>query len=77
MKKLYLSSNDKKLLGLCGGIGEYFDVDPSLVRLSWIILTILTGLIPGIVAYFVAAIVVPREPKPVAHPSTAVPLKGS
>jgi phage shock protein C len=63
IKKLYLSRADKKLSGVCGGIAEYFQVDSSLVRLSWIIITILTGVVPGIVAYIVAAIVIPPEPQ--------------
>lgn len=62
MKRLYLSE-DKKLVGLCGGIGEYFEVDPSIVRLGWIVITILTGIIPGIMAYIIAAIIVPRKPE--------------
>lgn len=62
MKKLYLSGEDKKLSGVCGGIGEYFEVDSTLVRLAWIILTVLTGIVPGIIAYIVAAIVVPKRP---------------
>lgn len=62
MKKLYLSGRDKKLSGVCGGIGEYFEVDSTLVRLAWIILTVLTGIVPGIIAYIVAAIVVPKRP---------------
>lgn len=60
MKKLYLSK-DKKILGVCGGIAEYFELDPSLVRLGWIIMTILTGIIPGVIAYFVSAIVIPNQ----------------
>lgn len=59
-KRLYLSK-DKKIAGVCGGIGEYFDLDPSLVRLGWIVMTIMTGVIPGIVAYVVAAMVIPNE----------------
>lgn len=59
MKKLYLSE-DKKLAGVCGGIAEYFDVDPSLVRLAWIVMTILTGIAPGVVAYIVAAVIMPK-----------------
>lgn len=58
MKKLYLSE-DKKLSGVCGGIGDYFDIDPSLIRLTWILMTLLTGIVPGIIAYIVAAIVIP------------------
>ena len=61
IKRLYLSSKDKKICGLCGGIAEYFEVDSSLIRLAWIVITILTGVVPGIIAYFVAAIVVPRD----------------
>lgn len=63
IKKLYLSRTDRKLSGVCGGIAGYFQVDSSLVRLSWIIITILTGVVPGIVAYIVAAIVIPPEPQ--------------
>lgn len=59
MKNLHLTNN-KQLLGVCGGIAEYFDADPTLVRLSWVIITILTGIVPGIIAYFVAAIVMPK-----------------
>lgn len=60
MKKLYLSK-DKRIAGVCGGIGEYFEVDPTIVRLAWIVLTVVTGIIPGILAYLVAAMVIPAE----------------
>lgn len=63
-KKLYLSSSDKKLTGLCGGIADYFETDSSLVRLAWIIFTVITGIVPGIIAYIIAAIVIPKEPMP-------------
>lgn len=62
VKRLYLSSSDKKLTGLCGGVAEYFEIDSSLVRLGWIIFTVLTGMVPGVIAYIIAAIVIPREP---------------
>lgn len=61
IKRLYRSDLDKKICGVCGGIAEYFEVDSSLIRIAWIVATFLTGIIPGIVAYFVAAIVVPRQ----------------
>jgi phage shock protein C len=61
MKRLYLS-NDKKLAGVCGGIGDYFVIDPSLIRLGWILMTILTGIFPGLIAYVIAAIVIPQKP---------------
>lgn len=61
-KKLYLSSKDKKLAGVCGGLGEYFDVDSTLIRLAWVFITLITGVVPGVVAYIVAAVVIPRKP---------------
>lgn len=64
VKKLYLSTDDKKISGLCGGIASYFEVDSSLVRLGWIILTVITGIVPGVIAYIIAAIVIPREKLP-------------
>ncbi|MET0979966.1 MAG: PspC domain-containing protein [Candidatus Saccharimonadales bacterium] len=60
MKRLY-ASKDKKIAGVCGGIAEYFDIDPTLVRLGWIILTVVTGIIPGVIAYVIAAIVMPQK----------------
>lgn len=62
MKRLYLSNDDKKIFGLCGGLAEYFETDPTLIRLSWIVITIITGIVPGVIAYFVAAMVVPSHP---------------
>lgn len=61
MKKLYLSK-DKKISGVCGGIGEYFEIDSSIIRLAWIVFTILTGVVPGMIGYVIAAIVIPAKP---------------
>ncbi len=58
-KRLYKSQMDKKLSGVCGGIAEYFDIDPTLVRLAWVVFTMLGG--SGIVAYIVAALVMPQN----------------
>ncbi len=58
-KRLYRSEQDKMLLGVCGGIGEYLDVDPTLIRLLWAVFAC-TG--TGIVAYIVAASIIPRRP---------------
>lgn len=60
-KKLYRSDSDRKICGVCGGIAEYFDVDPTLVRLAWVLLAIMAG--SGLLAYIVAAIVIPRDPR--------------
>jgi phage shock protein C len=60
-KKLYKSATDKKLDGVCAGVAEYFDVDPTLVRLAWVLVTCFAG--AGLLAYIVAAIVMPRKPE--------------
>ena len=60
-KKLYRSGKDKMLGGVCGGIAEYFDVDPTLVRLAWILFTLFYGV--GLLAYILFWIVIPRNPK--------------
>lgn len=59
--KLYRSSKDKKLAGVCGGLGEYFGIDSTLIRLAWVFVTLTTGIVPGVVAYIVAAVVMPRQ----------------
>ena len=56
-RKLYKSRN-RMLCGVCGGIGEYFNMDPTVIRLLWIIFSILGGC--GILAYIIAAIVIPE-----------------
>ncbi|MBC5688665.1 PspC domain-containing protein [Mediterraneibacter sp. NSJ-55] len=57
-KKLYRSRTNKMLCGVCGGIGEYFNVDPTLIRLLFVIFGC-TG--SGVLAYIIAAIVIPQE----------------
>lgn len=59
-KKLYLSSTDKKLLGVCGGIAEYFDIDPTVVRVIFIALVLMFG--TGILAYLVLYFIIPKNP---------------
>lgn len=58
-KKLYRSEVDKKIAGVCGGIAEYFDLDPTLVRLGWVIFSLMGG--SGILAYIIAIIIMPRR----------------
>lgn len=62
-KKLYRSYNDKKIAGVCGGIAEYFDIDPVLVRALFIITTISYAV--GFIAYIIFWIIVPERPKPI------------
>lgn len=58
-KKLFKSQTNKKLCGVCGGIAEYFEIDPTLVRLALVAFALLGG--SGILAYIVCAIVIPTE----------------
>ncbi len=57
MKRLYRSREEKIIEGVCGGIGEYFDIDPVIIRIAWIALTFVAG--AGVLAYIIAWIVVP------------------
>jgi len=59
-KKLYLSDTNKKIAGVCGGIGEYFGIDPTLIRLAWIVFTAFVG--AGLLAYIIAWLVIPKRP---------------
>jgi len=61
-KRLYRSRTNRMLAGVCGGIGEYFDVDPVIVRVVVVVLS-LSGGFPGILPYFVLWIIVPEGPK--------------
>ena len=58
-KRLYKSTVDKKLCGVCAGIAEYFEMDPTIIRLAWVAFTLLGG--SGIIGYIVAALVMPQD----------------
>ena len=59
-KRLYKSNDNRMIDGVCGGIAEYFDIDPTLGRLGWVMFCALGG--SGILAYIIAAVVIPRRP---------------
>jgi len=59
-KKLYRSQKDRLIAGVCGGLGEYFNLDPVLLRIIFVALTFING--SGIILYLVLAIIVPNEP---------------
>ncbi|NMC14535.1 MAG: PspC domain-containing protein [Chloroflexi bacterium] len=65
-RRLYRSRKERMLFGVCGGLGEYFKIDPTLVRLAFVIATLLGG--PGLIAYVVLLIVVPEENEQVVEP---------
>lgn len=57
-KKLFKSRKNRVICGVCGGIGEYFNIDPTLIRLIWIILIFCFG--TGLLAYLIAALIIPE-----------------
>ncbi len=59
-KKIYRSVADRKIAGVCGGLGEYFDVDPTIVRLLAVTLVLAGG--SGILGYILAWIIIPEPP---------------
>ena len=60
-KKLYRSQKEKMVAGVCGGLGEYLDLDPTLIRIIWVVITLMGG--AGLLAYLIMWIVVPLEPE--------------
>jgi phage shock protein C len=61
MKKLYVSKTNRKIFGVCGGIGEAYDIDPTLVRLAVIFLCFATAILPVVLTYLAAWVIVPEE----------------
>ena len=59
-KKLYRSKKDKMVAGICAGIGEYLDIDPTVIRLLWVLFTIMS-LGTGVLAYIIAWIIIPEK----------------
>lgn len=68
-KRLYRSSDQKMFLGVCGGLGEYFDIDPTMIRLIFAVSTLLAG--TSIAVYAVLALIMPSEASLEADPRTA------
>lgn len=60
-KRLYRSKKNKVFAGICGGVGEYFDIDPVVVRLVWLLIVVFTGIVPGLLVYIIAIYVVPLQ----------------
>ena len=59
-KKLYRSRVDRRIAGVCGGLAVYFNVDPTIIRLIWVIFALTFG--SGLLAYLICALVIPEEP---------------
>lgn len=58
MKKVYRSKENRMVCGVCGGIAEYFNIDPTLVRLGWVLVAV-CSFGTGALAYFIAAVIIP------------------
>ena len=60
MKRLYKSQTNEMIFGVCGGVAEYLNIDPTIVRLIWAVLVFAFG--TGVLAYIIAAIIMPDGP---------------
>lgn len=62
-KKLYRSKKSRVIAGVCGGIADYLDTDPVLIRVLWVLITIFSGFFPGVIAYLACWIIIPEQKK--------------
>lgn len=58
-KKLYRSESNRMIAGVCGGLAEYWDIDPTLIRLLWVLVSLVVG--SGILLYIIACLIIPDE----------------
>lgn len=61
MKNLYKSKTNKIFSGVVGGLGEYFNIDPTFLRLIWLLVVVFTGFFPGILTYIIACLIIPTK----------------
>ncbi len=62
-KKLYRSRKDKAVSGIFGGLGDMYDVDPTILRLAFVFIALATAVFPALIFYIIASMVIPLEPK--------------
>ncbi|MBM3734339.1 MAG: PspC domain-containing protein [Acidobacteria bacterium] len=67
-KRMYRRLEGKKIAGVCAGMAEYFNSDVTLVRLLWVVGTFCTPVVPGVIAYILAWIILPVQPEPPRMP---------
>ena len=60
-KRLYRSKSEKMIAGVCGGLGEYLDVDPTIIRIAFACLCIFSVVIPGLLLYIIMALIMPQN----------------
>ncbi len=63
MKRLYRSDKNKVIAGIMGGIGEYANIDPVVIRACYLAITIFSAVFPGILVYLLLILVIPKEPR--------------
>jgi len=68
-KKLYRNRTDKMIAGVCGGLGKYLGIDPTLIRLAFVLL-LLFGIGSGLLVYLVMLLIIPEEPQIADFPIT-------
>ncbi len=61
MKKLTKSSHNRMVAGVCGGLAEYFEMDPTLVRVGYVLLSFFTAAFPGLIVYFILTAIMPQS----------------
>jgi phage shock protein C len=65
-RKLYRKRDEKMIAGVMSGLGDYLNVDASIMRIGYVVLTLLTGIVPGLILYFLMIIIIPVEPEATA-----------
>jgi len=60
-KRLTRSATDKMLCGVCGGIAEYLDVDPTIIRVAYVVMSLFSVAFPGLILYIVLALIIPQK----------------
>ena len=63
-KKLHRSSTDKKIAGVCGGIGEYLNIDSTAIRVIFVLFLIFSAVFPAVITYIILVLIIPLKPLP-------------
>lgn len=61
-KRLFRSNDNRVIAGVFGGLGEYFTIDPVILRVLWVFVVIFTAFVPGVITYVLAMIIIPKRP---------------
>ena len=75
--RLYRSRDERLVSGVCGGLADRFDLDPSIVRIGWVLLGLMTGVLPFLVLYVILAIAIPEEPPGFVESIASGPPEGT